>query len=79
MDGPKELVLPDSRFDFVHIIMLCVMHGNWVAFIGGTCFVCDGMCEHLHNPVGLRDSLGTLGEMVHLEHFVCMYSYIGVA
>ena len=37
------------------------------------------MCEHLHDPVGLRASLDSLGEHMHLEHFVCVYSYVGVA
>jgi len=41
--------------------------------------VCDGVCEHLHDPVGLRANLGTLGELVHLEHSACVYSYVGVA
>ena len=41
--------------------------------------MCDGMCEHLHDPVGLRANLGTLGEHIHLEHFQCLYSYVGVA
>ena len=59
--------------------MICVLHGDWVAFIRGRYLVCDGMCEHLHDPVGLRASLGSLGEPVYLEHFACMYSYIGVA
>jgi len=33
----------------------------------------------LHDLVGLRANLGTLGEHMHLEHFVCVYSYVGVA
>ena len=43
----------------VHI-MVCVMHGDWVTFISGICFVCDGMCGHLHYPVGLKANLGFL-------------------
>ena len=41
--------------------------------------MCDGVCEHWHDPVGLRTNLGTLGEHMHLEHFAYVYSYVGVA
>ena len=59
--------------------MMCVMYGDWVTFIRGICFVCDGVCKHLHDLVGFRANLGTLGEHMYLEHFACVYSYVGIA
>ena len=40
--------------------------------------MCDGVCEHLHDSISLRTSLGTLGEHMHLEHFACVYFYVGI-
>ena len=74
----SKLVLPFIHLDFVHIITLCDARGLGCIH-GGTCFVCDGMCVHRHNPIGLRANLGTLGEHMHLKHFSCVYSYVGIA
>ena len=41
--------------------------------------MCDGLCEHLHDLVGLGGNLGTLSEHMQLEHFACVYSYVGIA
>lgn len=57
---------------------MCVA-GGWVAFILETCLACDGVCEHLHDPVSLRANLGSLGELMHLEHIACVNSYVGIA
>ena len=46
--------------------------------LGETCFVCEGMCAHWHDLVGLRANWGTLGKHMHLEHFTYVYSYVGV-
>jgi len=70
-------VLPDSRIDFVHI-MMCVLHGVGLHSLGETCFACVGMCENWHDLIGLRANLGTLGKHMHLEHFTCVCSYVGV-
>jgi len=41
--------------------------------------VCNGICEHLHDPVSVRVDLGSLGEPMHLEHITYVNSYVGVA
>ena len=42
--------------------------------------MCIAEYVHWHDPIGmLIVDLGKIGEHMHLQHFVCVNSYVGVA